>query len=63
MNLGASLLVRKKGGEEDQVKDEQEFLDRHASITKAIMNLDYICGYCYTQITDVQQEVNRKQKT
>ncbi|MGG1575023.1 glycoside hydrolase family 2 protein [Fictibacillus sp. NRS-1165] len=42
----------------NQVKDEQEFLDRYASITKAIMSLDYICGFCYTQITDVQQEVN-----
>ncbi|UZJ79370.1 glycoside hydrolase family 2 protein [Fictibacillus sp. KU28468] len=42
----------------NQVKDEQEFLDRYESITKAIMSLDYICGFCYTQITDVQQEVN-----
>ncbi|SDM51860.1 Glycosyl hydrolases family 2 [Fictibacillus solisalsi] len=42
----------------DQVKNEKEFLDRYASITEAIMSLDYICGFCYTQITDVQQEVN-----
>ncbi|MED2972899.1 glycoside hydrolase family 2 TIM barrel-domain containing protein [Fictibacillus sp. B-59209] len=42
----------------NQVKDEQEFLDRYESITKAIVSLDYICGFCYTQITDVQQEVN-----
>ena len=28
------------------------------SITNEIKRLGYACGYCYTQITDVQQEVN-----
>ncbi|NSW90698.1 MAG: glycoside hydrolase family 2 [Firmicutes bacterium] len=41
-----------------KVKDEEEFLERFAKITHAIMSIDYICGFCYTQLTDVQQEVN-----
>lgn len=41
-----------------QVKTEQDFIDRFDSITSAIKKLDYICGYCYTQVTDVQQEIN-----
>lgn len=42
----------------NQVKNEEEFLHRYESITKAIKDTPYICGFCYTQITDVQQEVN-----
>ncbi len=42
----------------NQVKNEEEFLKRYESITQAIKNLDYVCGFCYTQLTDVQQEVN-----
>lgn len=41
-----------------QVKDEEEFLDRFKKLTKSIRNIPYISGYCYTQLTDVQQEVN-----
>jgi len=42
----------------EQVKSEEAFLERFDSITSAIKELDYICGYCYTQLTDVQQEIN-----
>ena len=27
-------------------------------VTDAIKEIPYVCGYCYTQITDVQQEIN-----
>ena len=40
------------------VKDEESFLQRYRSITAAIQNTKYICGYCYTQLTDVMQEIN-----
>jgi beta-galactosidase/beta-glucuronidase len=42
----------------NQVATEEAFLERFRGITQAIKDTDYICGYCYTQITDVQQEVN-----
>jgi beta-galactosidase/beta-glucuronidase len=42
----------------NQVATEEAFLERFRGITQAIKDTDFICGYCYTQITDVQQEVN-----
>jgi len=42
----------------NKVKDEEEFLRRFDDITTAIKKTPYICGYCYTQLTDVQQEIN-----
>lgn len=42
----------------NQVNTEEEFLKRYRSITDAIKAIPYISGYCYTQITDVQQEIN-----
>lgn len=42
----------------DKVQGEEDFLKRFDSITTAIKKLPYVCGYCYTQVTDVQQEIN-----
>ncbi|UOQ46593.1 beta galactosidase jelly roll domain-containing protein [Gracilibacillus caseinilyticus] len=42
----------------NQVNTEEEFLERYRNITDAIKALPYVTGYVYTQITDVQQEVN-----
>jgi beta-galactosidase/beta-glucuronidase len=40
------------------VRDEEGFLKRYSSITSAVKDMKYIRGYCYTQLTDVMQEVN-----
>ncbi len=29
-----------------------------AALTQVILDEDEICGFCYTQLTDVEQEVN-----
>ena len=42
----------------DDVSDKEEFLERFKKLTHAIMDLDYIFGFCYTQLTDVEQEIN-----
>ncbi|PAE30329.1 glycoside hydrolase family 2 [Paenibacillus sp. 7884-2] len=42
----------------NQVNTEEEFLTRYRNITDAIKSIPYITGYCYTQTTDVQQEIN-----
>lgn len=42
----------------NKVNTEEEFLARFDSITTAIKKLPYCCGFCYTQVTDVQQEIN-----
>lgn len=40
------------------VSTEEEFLARLEKITDAIKKVPYIKGYCYTQVSDVQQEIN-----
>lgn len=55
---GIALNSDKGWGYGKQVKDESEFLDRFERLTNAIRKTKYICGYCYTQLTDVQQEIN-----
>ena len=42
----------------NKVSNESAFLERFDSITTAIKQLPFVCGYCYTQVTDVQQEIN-----
>lgn len=42
----------------NSVKSQEEFLARFAGLAAVFRNLDFCSGYCYTQITDVQQEVN-----
>lgn len=42
----------------DKVADKDDFVKRFDEITTAIKKLPYVCGYCYTQVSDVQQEIN-----
>ena len=39
-------------------KTVEEFCDRYCGITAAIMDIPTIMGFCYTQLTDVEQEQN-----
>lgn len=48
----------KSWGYGEKVSDEEEFLKRFSELTLGIKSLSEICGYCYTQLTDVQQEKN-----
>ena len=41
----------------DGAKSEKEMLERIKDLTKGLKNT-YFQGFCYTQLTDVQQEVN-----
>lgn len=55
---GISLNSEKGWFYGKHVANEDEFLERFEGITNAIKQTDYICGFCYTQLTDVQQEIN-----
>ncbi|MGI5900273.1 MAG: glycoside hydrolase family 2 protein [Christensenellales bacterium] len=50
------------------IETKEQLAQRIVSMTKAIESLPWVCGYCYTQVSDVQQEINgllsgdRKQK-
>ncbi|MGU3472063.1 glycoside hydrolase family 2 protein [Paenibacillus sp. D51F] len=55
---GIAFKSEEGWGYGNQVGSEESFLERFRSIHEAIQQTEYISGYCYTQITDVQQEVN-----
>ena len=55
---GIAINSEEGWGYGKQVKDEKELVERFTKLTKAIKNISYISGYCYTQLTDVQQEIN-----
>jgi len=40
------------------VSDAEEFLARYGSLIKALSQSKTVQGFCYTQLTDVEQEVN-----
>lgn len=42
----------------NRVKSKEEFIKRFDNITTAVKEIPYVCGYCYTQVSDVQQESN-----
>jgi beta-galactosidase/beta-glucuronidase len=39
-------------------KTLDEYYDRLEKLTDVILSIDYMSGYCYTQLTDVEQEQN-----
>ncbi len=56
--MGGAFYDDSGWGYGNQVETEEEILKRYQDITDAIKATPYICGYCYTQTTDVQQETN-----
>jgi RNA recognition motif-containing protein len=42
----------------NKVASKEDYIKRFDSITTAIKKIGAVCGYCYTQVTDVQQEIN-----
>ncbi|MDR9745722.1 glycoside hydrolase family 2 TIM barrel-domain containing protein [Paenibacillus taichungensis] len=55
---GIAFQSDKGWGYGNQVDSVEAFIERFRSITEAIKAIPYISGYCYTQVTDVQQEIN-----
>ena len=42
----------------DSPKTEEEFIERYKGLTDVLLNNENIFGFCYTQLYDVEQEVN-----
>jgi beta-galactosidase/beta-glucuronidase len=40
------------------VSDAEELLERYGSLVAALLHSDVVQGFCYTQLTDVEQEIN-----
>ena len=45
-------------GYHGKVEDEEAFFARFKGVTDGIREIPYCQGYCYTQLTDVMQEIN-----
>ena len=51
------------GGEQgwgygDRPRSEREYIDRYRALTDVLLNNPHICAFSYTQLYDVEQEVN-----
>lgn len=56
---GISFAVEEKDGwGYSSVNDKEAFVKEYERIIRAIKNSEVIYGYCYTQLTDVEQEIN-----
>jgi hypothetical protein len=40
------------------VANAEELLERYGTLISALLESDPVQGFCYTQLTDVEQEVN-----
>ncbi|MDH7482361.1 MAG: glycoside hydrolase family 2 TIM barrel-domain containing protein [Armatimonadota bacterium] len=48
----------KAWGYGDRPKTEKEFIERYRGLANVLLENPHIAGFCYTQLTDVEQEVN-----
>lgn len=46
------------GGVEGRPKSVEEYLARYRALTETLLRNPAVCAFCYTQLTDVEQEVN-----
>ena len=56
---GVSFACEKESGwGYTQVSGQEEFIATYLRIVNTIFASGHVCGYCYTQLTDVEQEIN-----
>jgi len=46
------------GGNDARPKSLEEYISRYRALTSALLRNSRICGFCFTQLYDVEQEVN-----
>ncbi|MEI6678120.1 MAG: sugar-binding domain-containing protein [Mariniphaga sp.] len=56
--VAGSAFAENTWGYGDGPKTLEEYYDRLEKLTDVILSFDYMSGYCYTQLTDVEQEQN-----
>ena len=42
----------------DSFKTPEELLEKYRDLMKGISSLEFLAGFCYTQLTDIEQEIN-----
>ncbi|PYZ94729.1 glycoside hydrolase family 2 [Salipaludibacillus keqinensis] len=53
-----TLNQEKDWGYGDRPESKEEAWERISALISAVMDNEHFCGFCYTQLSDVQQEVN-----
>ncbi|HGE71551.1 TPA: beta-galactosidase, partial [Candidatus Poribacteria bacterium] len=46
------------GGVAGRPKSEEEYIERYRKLTETLLNHPKMCAFCYTQLYDIEQEVN-----
>ena len=46
------------GGVDGRPRSVEAFLARYRALTETLLNHPRVCAFCYTQLTDIEQEVN-----
>lgn len=57
-NPAVSKTSDEAWGYGDAPRTEEEFASRYVGLTKVLLEHPRICGFCYTQLTDIEQEQN-----
>ncbi len=55
---GVAMVCDDGWGYGTKAEDIEEYRLRVTKLVSALKNIDYLAGFCYTQLTDVQQETN-----
>jgi beta-galactosidase/beta-glucuronidase len=42
----------------DSFKTNEELLEKYRDLMRGIASLEFLAGFCYTQLTDIEQEIN-----
>lgn len=56
--LPGIIFAESSWGYGKDAQTEEDYFIRLEALTDAILSFDHIVGYCYTQLTDVEQEQN-----
>ena len=55
---GQPIFLSEFGGVKNDPADPEQFAKKYAEVTGAVLESPLICGYCYTQLTDIENEQN-----
>jgi beta-galactosidase/beta-glucuronidase len=56
--FGGIAFSREGGWGYTTVADSEQYLERYEALISTLLHSETLCGFCYTQLTDVEQEVN-----
>ena len=58
LGLQGELGGMQTWGYHEKEQDEEAFFRRYEACTEVVLGIPFCQGYCYTQLTDIMQEIN-----